>query len=251
VSCENKPPAKWCPGPDGPGRKCSVCEKLVAARPPMSNIKITLTPPVEIVNVIRPESLPLKVITYRGDTRCVSDVRGKGFELWIPEFTIVHARHFILLYAGIIPNVMACNFYSMVPKRVDMPSFQLKEMVFKKRPDDLMREIIAQKSKTRPTVSTDLDSTCGGYASGFIYKMCIPGMREVAWAAAIPGLTASAAAWPALYLDKPTLAEAAIIAVLNKSGVRELTFLTPINFDWIMECQPPDQMLRNPDQYRR
>ena len=251
MSCENKPPAKWCKGPDGAGQKCVVCAKILASRPPIPNIKITLTPPLEIVNVIRPESTALHVLCYRGDTRKVSDLRGKGFQLWIPEFTADHARDFILLYAGVRKNVMECNFYSLVTHRVNMPFFAYKQPVFKLRMDDLMRGIIAEKSQTRPTLSCDMDSTCGGYASGFIYKMCIPDLREVAWVTAIPGLTGSAATWPSLYLDKPTLADATIIAIRNRSGVQEISFLTPVKFDWIMECQPPDQVLRNPDEYRR
>ena len=160
----------------------------------------------------------------------------------IPEFTAEHARD----YAGIKKNVMACNFYPLVPNRVNMPFFTFQQAVFKPRLDDLMRDIIAEKSQTRPTVSTDIDPTCGGYASGFIYKMCIPNMREVSWTTAIPELREAAGLWPSLYLDAPTLAVANQIAIRNKSGVQEVSFLTPIKFAWIMTCQPPDEVLRKP-----
>ena len=62
-------------------KKCAGCQKILAARPPIPNIKITLTPPLEIVNDIRPESMALHLICYRGDTRRVDQIRGTGFQL--------------------------------------------------------------------------------------------------------------------------------------------------------------------------
>jgi len=242
MSCENPKPVKWCTGPDGHGQKCVVCSaKALKASQSPKKATTKIKPPEVVLNA-QPAANQFHVICYRGDTREPSQL-ANGFQLWIPNFTADMARDFILLYAGIKKNVSECSFAQMVEKGVvSMPGFKealTKDKVFKQSPDDLMRGIIAEKSKTRPTVSTDLDPGCGGYDSANIYKIYVPGLRMVPWTTAIPALTTAKGLWPALYLNNTHLANSDVIALKNKMGVQELSFFNPIPYKWILEYQPP------------
>jgi GNAT superfamily N-acetyltransferase len=173
-------------------------------------------------------------IVYRADSRSKSQLT-KGFETWVPELTLEDRRDYLRVNVG-VKKTDDCSqtFKGLVSKK------QL-EVNEKSSPSDLMRLIITEKSKKRPTISTDIEEDCGGQISKgyYIHKIEIAGMKEVDWKRAVDSKVVVNALSPKLFLDKDTLDEATQIAVWNHKGgaTKEFTFLTNIPANCIKESK--------------
>ncbi|MDX2036377.1 MAG: hypothetical protein SFX72_06975 [Isosphaeraceae bacterium] len=155
--------------------------------------------------------------------------------LWVP-LTTQQSRDYLAIHVG--------------GKLADYP--ELAEMVRNKTldvesvvkeggtcdPAAFMKFVINAKSRTRPTISTDLGADCGGYASSgaYVWTIDMP-VFERDWRAAIPTISARPTSfWPKLYLDAETLADATHIAVRSSFGVKELAYLTPLPRAAMVRC---------------
>jgi len=162
---------------------------------------------------------------YRADSRSKSQLP-KGFETWVPELTLEDRRDYLRVNVG-VKKTAECSetFKGLVAKK----SLEVNE---KSSPSDLMRLIITEKSKKRPTISTDLEEGCGGQISKghYIHRIEIEGLKDVDWKKAVDPKVSVNALSPKLFLDADTLDEATQIAVWNHKGgaTKEFTFLTNI-----------------------
>jgi hypothetical protein len=167
---------------------------------------------------------------YRGDTRRPELLFAQGgFKAWEP-LTIEEARDLILLYTG-LKSLSNCCFADKVKK--GLISLETTSETAKRTPLDLSQLIIRSKQRG-PSISTEPTEGCGGYSSGYIYKIDCSGMDPVDWEMAVPGLEVSSKStwWPTLCLDSSTtLSSTSSIAIKSKSqkgGVEEVTFFNSI-----------------------
>ena len=163
-----------------------------------------------VVRVPEPAAITLGVLTtYRGDERAADVIKVSGFDLWpAAQATIENG----------------------------LPRY-FKEFVFDKYRDggassgsrafaDYAR---ASKDRARPTISTAFSDDCGGYDSGSIYKIQVPGLTEYLMTEAVMGCPVPWKEPLRLYMDKPTLAEATIVAVNLGLTTWEVVFMTKID----------------------
>lgn len=162
------------------------------------------------------------------------DYRQLGFTAWVP-LTVQQSRNYLKMHLG---GKLKLEDFPDLETLVEKGSLSVDPRVAEgetSSPLDLMRFIIAAKNRTRPTISTDLEESCGGY-QGFIWT--IHGkVTERKWNDAVPNMQIRPSGlWPKLFLDKPTLDEANMIAIQNKIGTLELTYLTTVPGDQIVAC---------------
>ena len=167
-----------------------------------------------------------------------------GFSLSgkLEKFSRANAVEQLKLFSGII-KLSECTQY--FKNQVEMENIQLpmgeapggKRTVIDPeaklfRPVDLSPLIISSGSGAGPYLSTDRTMACGGYASKrYLYKIDLAGsLSQYDWKDVLPStLGKQTAFWPKLLLiTGKTLEESEIIAVAHQSGLKEVTFLTPI-----------------------
>jgi len=179
---------------------------------------------------------------YRADDRAPAEIQKQGgFTTRIPEFDINCVRQIISIYAG-VKVISDCRDVAALAKQKKL---NLQARVVEEEsvtPGDLMRWIVSEKDRERPTVSTSISTDCGGFASKGMYRYTIgcSELKPVSWSAAVPGASVvDNVSCPLLYLDADTLGEASVVAVLSKQGgdSRELTFFTPIAADAITKVE--------------
>jgi hypothetical protein len=89
----------------------------------------------------------------------------------------------------------------------------------------------AARDQSRPTISTSHNEGCGGYASGYIYRIEYAGLQPYDLDERImpPG---AAITWASdglrVYMDQPTLAQASAIVVDLRLGTEEWAFFTKV-----------------------
>jgi hypothetical protein len=170
--------------------------------------------------------------TYRAEGRDPKTIEeAGGFQLWLPEFTRVNAQELIEIYAGVRTyDQTSAEFKHLVDiKRLNLQPEVVQGQ--KVNPGDLMRWIINEKDRNRPSISTSLDNDCGGYAKPGKYRYTIDcaDINVVAWGGAIPNSgVRENIAFPHLCLNAALLADATMIGVKAKQNAEELTFFTPI-----------------------
>jgi hypothetical protein len=237
MACVNG--VKWCPGPAGFGNKCSKCNSSVspltgkgvaplavspalkpltspqlavpsAQRVPMAAPTVLLKPkvalPVPEVTTA-PAKGAVKVALYRGDTREPGVIKRDGFELWGAAIANVSK-------AGGIANYLrtACNKYQNGASFADW--------------------VRATKDQDRPTISTAFTEDCGGYSSGYIYKIEYDNLVPYDLDLAILPASDTPIKWSngglTAYIDGATLAQSRTIVIDLKLGTKEWAFFTKV-----------------------
>ena len=105
---------------------------------------------------------------------------------------------------------------------------------------DVVQFAKAEKSKGTIQISTDLTEECGGYASGYIYKIALDETLYIDGVEAPSDQTSST--WcpmirPRLLTNAPTISESTVIGLVARG--KEVMFLTPILPDNIPEYKKP------------
>lgn len=158
-------------------------------------------------------------IVYRGDEREPDDIGESGFDLW-------PAAKATLKQSGGIANWFCDQVYTTHKNSGDFA--------------DYVRQA---KNRSRPTISTSLDENCGGYDSGYIYKVKLPGCKQLEMSKAVMGKRAPIP-WATplqLYLDTGNIGTANIIGVNLNLGTFEVAFLKKIDPKYIIQYREPKQ----------
>jgi hypothetical protein len=252
MACPNG--VRWCPGPTGFGNKCTHCSKpqttgsgKTAAPLPKVNVphayavlpkpKVSVpTPeailPISLVKVPTADTIvpvaatgrAAKVLLFRGDTREPGVIKRDGFELWGEAIANVSKAKGIGNYLR-----EACRKYRNGRTLADW--------------------VRAMKDQGRPTVSTSKNEGCGGYSSGYIYKMQYDDLQEFEFDERIlpPGAPLN---WNSdglkLYMDASNVQHAKTIVIDLKLGTEEWAFFTKVAPARIVEYKASGQAAFQP-----
>ena len=157
--------------------------------------------------------MPRTNIFYRGDTRGPEEIKRDGFQLQSEAMATVQQ------YGGI-------------------SGYMLHQLNIHTKDTDVQRWVITGKDKSRPTISTAKNEGCGGYGSGYIYKIDFG--NDLTTHALDGNLVPFAHGGNyglRVYMNTgaQSLATAQIIALSLKVGTKEVAFLTPIPSTYITE----------------
>ena len=187
-----------------PACKSEVAKLKGATDDLKHTLEVSKVEGVKVIRAAKPVAIKGGVYTgYRGDTRSDTMIRSGGFDLW-PQ----SKKH--------LKNGIAEWFQNVV-----FPDPKFKDG------GDFAEYVREQKNQDRPTISTSLDTGCGGYASN-IYKFCIKGLQKYPMNEKVMGQPVPWKKPLSLYLDQPTIKAAGVVAIDLELQTFEVAFLTQI-----------------------
>jgi hypothetical protein len=187
---------------------------------------------------------------YRGDTRNPEEIIAvPGFKAW-QVLTSIEARNVLRKFCGDQKQLPL----GPAPVKNKLNRLRAPKMKFDKKtrrniktgeywplnPLDLSRLIKAQKTRDAFWISTDPTEGCGGYASGFIYKIQFDALKNYKINSTSTGIMVKPKQnWPSLWLDKIPIGISTIFALESKGNAGpEISFLTSIPLKCIKELKP-------------
>jgi hypothetical protein len=239
-----------CNGPEGSGKMCMFCRTHAPKTsgggpptpplPPFKNVSgpptlpplgkgvplgkgLPLPKPVVHLKPVVPLPVPdeilstepsggRSVVLYRGDSREPGEIKRFGFELWGEAIAKVTKE-------GGIANYIA----NMCRKCVNGKTVA-----------DFVR---GSKNTARPTVSTSLDEGCGGYTTGYIFKIEVSGLQEYDLDERIMPESAKGMKWSSdglkVFMNGTTLQTSRLIVIDLKLATKEWAFFTKVPSDRI------------------
>lgn len=185
--------------------------QIVPIAPPKPKVVLPKVEPVVPVEVpVQEAAQALKtnvnLSLYRGDTREPGVIKFYGFQVW----------------AEAVGNVRAAGGLGHYFRRICAEY---------KNGRTLADWIRVAKNRARPTISTANSDDCGGYDSGYIYKIEFKGLNQYYLDESIlpPG---PALKWNhdglMVYMDATTLQEAKVVCIDIKLGTGEHVFCTDV-----------------------
>lgn len=174
-------------------------------------------------------------VFYRGDRRDADTIRAAGgFSAWVP-LTLTQARNLMTRF----------NNVSTTPVEVPRPAHRIAHYLANLKGEakllELVRMIKQIKDRTSVQISTDLTDACGGYGSGFKYRIEFNSLylHDGVGGAAVrdpASLEVVSHFGAKMITDTGDLSTATVIALTSKGN--EVSFLTSIPAGNIKEVQP-------------